>query len=80
MLACRHGRPAIVELLLSHGADPNRTTAPQAGSAAVSNLGGVMDQACLTPLYVAAGCGHEDCVALLLGASAQVMTTTTIRV
>ncbi|OWF52191.1 ankyrin repeat domain-containing protein 39-like [Mizuhopecten yessoensis] len=48
--ACRHGRKAVCELLLKHGANPNSMT--KSGR--------------VTPLHRAAYCGHEEIVSLLL--------------
>ncbi|XP_069104926.1 LOW QUALITY PROTEIN: ankyrin repeat domain-containing protein 39-like [Argopecten irradians] len=52
--ACRHGKKAVCELLLRHGADANSAT----------KTGRV------TPLHRAAYCGHEGIVSLLLSKGA----------
>ncbi|XP_069104696.1 ankyrin repeat domain-containing protein 39-like [Argopecten irradians] len=52
--ACRHGKKAVCELLLRHGADANSAT--KSGR--------------VTPLHRAAYCGHEGIVSLLLSKGA----------
>lgn len=58
-LAVSEDRPALIELLIMRGADPNRTIAD-----------GPITENMYSPLARAVSCGHAQCVRALLAASA----------
>lgn len=63
----RHGHDIVVDVLLAHGADPNRPTKPSVETGAFMRDCRTRGE---TALHRAAAFGTEDIIALLLGAGA----------